>query len=331
MSPLMFEQRVRGELTLAPLQDPIVGGSIAAQTSVQRYLALLEQKREVAVATIAAEPFEKSVEGRRRRRQGVLRQESDGVPDARGGEDRVPGADAGRDRGADQGRSGRGEAGVRREREAVHDERGAAGVAHPDRRQAGRDRGRQGRGEAEGDGARSRKARANPDAFAELAKANSQDPGSAAQGGDLGSFARGAMVKPFEDAVFRGEGRRHRRPGADRLRLSRDQGHRHHAAARAKLRRGEGPRSRRTSSARRRRRNSRRPPTSSRTSSTSRPIRSPVPRRRSISRSRRRRSSRARRCRRWRWATPNSCRRCSRPNRCRASATPRRSRSARTR
>ena len=61
MSPLMFEQRVRGELVLSPLQDPIVNGSIAAQTSVQRYLALLEQKREVAVAPIAAEPFEKSV------------------------------------------------------------------------------------------------------------------------------------------------------------------------------------------------------------------------------------------------------------------------------
>src|SRR4029079_2619912 len=46
------------------------------------------------------------------------------------------------------------------------------------------------------------KARANPDAFATLAKENSQDPGSASQGGDLGSFSRGAMVKPFEDAVF---------------------------------------------------------------------------------------------------------------------------------
>jgi peptidyl-prolyl cis-trans isomerase D len=46
------------------------------------------------------------------------------------------------------------------------------------------------------------KARAKPDSFAELAKANSQDPGSATQGGDLGSFSRGAMVKPFEDAVF---------------------------------------------------------------------------------------------------------------------------------
>ena len=42
----------------------------------------------------------------------------------------------------------------------------------------------------------------NPASFAELAKKNSQDPGSAAQGGDLGSFPRGAMVKAFDDAVF---------------------------------------------------------------------------------------------------------------------------------
>jgi peptidyl-prolyl cis-trans isomerase D len=41
-----------------------------------------------------------------------------------------------------------------------------------------------------------------PGRFAELATRNSQDPGSAAKGGDLDWFGRGMMVKPFEDTVF---------------------------------------------------------------------------------------------------------------------------------
>jgi len=44
--------------------------------------------------------------------------------------------------------------------------------------------------------------RKNPKQFEELASKYSQDPESAKKGGDLGSFGRGMMVKPFDDAVF---------------------------------------------------------------------------------------------------------------------------------
>lgn len=45
-------------------------------------------------------------------------------------------------------------------------------------------------------------ARQQPERFAALAKQHSQDPGSAAEGGDLNFFGRNAMVKAFEDVAF---------------------------------------------------------------------------------------------------------------------------------
>jgi peptidyl-prolyl cis-trans isomerase D len=45
-------------------------------------------------------------------------------------------------------------------------------------------------------------AKKSPKNFAALAKKNSEDPGSAVEGGDLGWAPRGRMVKPFDDAMF---------------------------------------------------------------------------------------------------------------------------------
>lgn len=47
------------------------------------------------------------------------------------------------------------------------------------------------------------KLKQGPGDFAKLARQYSQDPASAQQGGDLGWFSRGTMVKPFEDVAFR--------------------------------------------------------------------------------------------------------------------------------
>ena len=44
--------------------------------------------------------------------------------------------------------------------------------------------------------------RANPDNFAAIAKANSQDPGSAQSGGDLGVVEKGLFVKSVEDSIY---------------------------------------------------------------------------------------------------------------------------------
>jgi peptidyl-prolyl cis-trans isomerase D len=45
--------------------------------------------------------------------------------------------------------------------------------------------------------------RKSPDQFAALAKTQSQDPGSAEQGGDLGTVEKGAFVAPVEEAIYK--------------------------------------------------------------------------------------------------------------------------------
>jgi peptidyl-prolyl cis-trans isomerase D len=201
MSPLMFEQRVRGDLTMAPLQDPVVGGSIAAQTSVQRYLALLDQKREVAVAPVAAEPFEKSVKVSDADIKAFYEKNPTAfqtpevakveylllTQDAIAAQMKVDPAEV---KQAYQANA---------KQYTTNEERQASHIliaVKPDAPEAAKAAAKQKATEILA------KARAAPDSFAELAKTYSQDPGSAAQGGDLGSFSRGAMLKPFEDAVF---------------------------------------------------------------------------------------------------------------------------------
>ncbi len=201
-SPVEFAEEVRRELLLAPLQEPIVTGSIVARSNVERYLNLLDQQREVAVATIDAEPFLKGV----KIDDAAVKQFYDSnqaafqvpeevkldyvvlTPDALGAQIAIDPAEVRKQYDANLKTYTKPE-----ERQASH----ILIAVKPD-------------ASAEDKAAAKKKAdevaaaaRKNPGQFADLAKKYSQDPGSSAQGGDLGFFARdGSMVKPFEDAVF---------------------------------------------------------------------------------------------------------------------------------
>jgi len=201
MTPAMFERRLRDELVLAPLQEPLTAANIVAAPAAERFLALLAQQREVAVATVDAESFAKDVKIADADVKAFYDQNAAAFQTPEQAkveyllltlpaiEGKVT-VDAAEVRQAyDERLASYGKA---EERRASH----ILVAAKPDMKEA----------EREAAKARAEKlaaqARATPAKFAELAKANSEDQGSAQQGGDLGAFARGSMVKPFEDAVF---------------------------------------------------------------------------------------------------------------------------------
>jgi peptidyl-prolyl cis-trans isomerase D len=73
---------------------------------------------------------------------------------------------------------------------------------HPDHRRQGRQAGRRRRRQGQGRSGAGRSAQ-EPGDFAKIAKAQSQDPGSAELGGDLGVVEKGVFVKPVEDAIYK--------------------------------------------------------------------------------------------------------------------------------
>jgi len=202
MTPLTFEQRVRSELTLAPLQEPISAANIVARSNVERYLDLLDQQREVAAAVIATEAYLKDVKiddtavkafydanpTAFQTPEQVKVEYVALTPEAVASQINVDAADVRKQYDDNIKQYTKAE-----ERQASH----ILIAVKPDASEAD-----QAAAKTKAD-TLAAQARKNPAQFAELAKQNSQDPGSASQGGDLGFFARdGSMVKPFEDAAF---------------------------------------------------------------------------------------------------------------------------------
>ena len=201
MSPPMFEQRMRQELTVGAVQEPVASANIVARPSALKYLGLLEQQREVAVAPVELEPFLKDI----KIDEAQVREFYDKNPTAfqTPEQARIEYALLTQDALTAQAAVDASE--IKKQYDAnvkqytAPEERSAAHILIPIKPDAKDDAKAAAKKLADDVYA---KAKATPAKFGELAKEYSKDPGSAEQGGDLGSFGRGAMVKPFEDAVF---------------------------------------------------------------------------------------------------------------------------------
>lgn len=201
LSPLMYESRVRDELLRQQLNEAYVQNGYASRALADKLIRLNQQQRVVSVATIALQPLMAKVK--------VDQAEIKKYYDEHAGEFSVPeqakveyvtlstaGLMARTTVSAEELRAyydgHLAEFGTPEQRQVSHILIAVAANAAP----------------ADQEAAKSKAAgilaqlQAAPAKFAELAKQYSQDPGSAARGGDLGYFGRGMMVKPFDDAAF---------------------------------------------------------------------------------------------------------------------------------
>jgi peptidyl-prolyl cis-trans isomerase D len=201
MSPLTFEARLRDEILGQLIRDAYVQNGFASSAVADGIIRLNEQQRGVSVSSISFQPFiakAKVDEADLRKYYEQNQKEFQSPEQAKVeyvrfsisdllGKVKVDGDEVRQYYDAHQS-----DFGIAEQRRAAHILITVAANAP----------------QAEQDEAKSKaeqllqQAKQNPARFAELAMQNSKDPGSAANGGDLGFFSRGMMVKPFEDAVF---------------------------------------------------------------------------------------------------------------------------------
>jgi peptidyl-prolyl cis-trans isomerase D len=196
-----LDERLREDMRLARYRDAIVQTAIVPRTTLDGFIRLSEQSREVSMVNVGPEAFLAAVKPAETQLKAYY--------DARAGEFSVPEqvrveyVELSLDALAAQSpvdpeevkkfyESTKSRFVQREERRASHILFTVkAGASDAERKAV----------EAKA-AALAAELKKKPAGFAEAAKKQSQDPGSAAQGGDLGFFARGAMVKQFEEAAF---------------------------------------------------------------------------------------------------------------------------------
>ena len=201
MNPLVFEERVRQEMLQQQLIDAYTRNGFVSDTVAERVLSLSEEKREVSMIRIQPEQFLAQMRPNDAAIKSYydLHQTEFQVPE----QVRVEYLVLSLDELAKQIR-------VEADETRKYFEEHKDGFGRPEERQASHIliSVATTASDAEKAAARAKaeqllaQIKQTPKIFADLARQQSQDPGSAVKGGDLGFFGRGMMVKSFEDAVF---------------------------------------------------------------------------------------------------------------------------------
>ncbi len=199
MSPLIFEQRLKDELIGEQMSASYAQNGYAANAVVDRIIAINEQQRIVSVAQIPLETAQAKVDEGEIKTYYDQNQKEFQVPEKIRVEyvkfsvaDLIPKVDVKPEEVKKYYDEHQAEFSAPEERQASHILLTVSPTAPQSEQDAVKAKALE----------LLKEVKKNPAQFAEIAKKNSQDPGSAANGGDLGMFGKGMMVKPFDDAVF---------------------------------------------------------------------------------------------------------------------------------
>lgn len=201
LSPLMYEASVRDDLVRQQMNEVYARNGYASVTLADKLIRLNEQQRVVSMATIPLQPLMTTVKVEQADIKKYYEENAKdfAVPEQvkveyvmLATEDLLDKVSVSTDELHAYYESRKSEFGTPEQRQVSHILINASAKAP----------------QSEQDAAKIKAAdilaqvRRAPAKFAELAQQYSQDPGSAANGGDLGFFGKGMMVKPFEDAAF---------------------------------------------------------------------------------------------------------------------------------
>lgn len=201
MTPAMFEFRVRQDLTTRQLTDAFTQNGYAADTVAANLIRLNEQQRVVSVAKLDLATFAKQAQVSDAAVKAYFEQNPQEfqIPERAKIEFVTLSIDALMEQAVAKDDDIKAyyeehlsEFGTQEQRQAAH-------ILITLSKQASDAEKAEAKSKAE---QVLKQVKQSPSKFAELAKQYSQDPGSAVNGGDLGMFGRGAMVKPFEESVF---------------------------------------------------------------------------------------------------------------------------------